>query len=143
MYLKLLEVHQHTKDKQRTDTQMNRQQIHIYKQNRFPVRHKMNDYSKTCLKRPPSKRPQIGFQDRLWLNYAGQKDCRMLEGEHSAKLSTFIKLPFVIKTFILSIFEWPFYTDFTVLFLIYRHVHLIFYNFLYTIFAIQSMTIID
>ena len=29
-------------------------------------------------------------------------------------LSTFIKLPFVIKIFILSIFEWPFYTGFTV-----------------------------
>ena len=26
----------------------------------------------------------------------------------------FIKLPFVIKIFVLSIFEWPFYTGFTV-----------------------------
>ena len=33
----------------------------------------------------------------------------MLQGEHSAILLT-IKLPFVIKIFILSIFEWPFYT---------------------------------
>ena len=33
---------------------------------------------------------------------------------HSAILSTFIKLPFIIKTFVLSIFEWPFYTGFTV-----------------------------
>ena len=32
---------------------------------------------------------------------------------HSAILSTFIKLPFDIKIFVLSIFEWPFYTDFT------------------------------
>ena len=32
----------------------------------------------------------------------------MLPLEHSAILSTFIKLPVVIKTFILSIFEWPF-----------------------------------
>ena len=39
----------------------------------------------------------------------------MLGGEHSAILSTFIKLPFVIKIFVLSIFEWPFYTSFTVL----------------------------
>ena len=31
----------------------------------------------------------------------------MLQGEHSAILSTFIKLPFVIKIFVLSIFEWP------------------------------------
>ena len=38
----------------------------------------------------------------------------MLQGEHSAILSTFIKLSFVIKTFILSIFEWAFYTGFTV-----------------------------
>ena len=33
--------------------------------------------------------------------------------EHSAILSTFIKLPFVIKIFVLSIFEWLFYTCFT------------------------------
>ena len=40
----------------------------------------------------------------------------MLQWQHSAILSTFIKLPFVIKTFgIFSIFEWPFYTGFTVL----------------------------
>ena len=30
-------------------------------------------------------------------------------GEHSAILLTFIKLPFDIKIFVLSIFEWPFY----------------------------------
>ena len=38
----------------------------------------------------------------------------MLEGEHSTILPTFIKLPFVIKIIVLSIFEWPFYTGFTV-----------------------------
>ena len=38
----------------------------------------------------------------------------MLQGEHSAILSTFIKLPFVIKIFVSSIFEWQFYTGFTV-----------------------------
>ena len=37
-------------------------------------------------------------KDQLSLN-AGQKYCRMLQGEHSAILSTFIKLPFVIKIF--------------------------------------------
>ena len=31
----------------------------------------------------------------------------MLQGEHSAILSSFIKLPFAIKIFVLSIFEWP------------------------------------
>ena len=36
----------------------------------------------------------------------------MLQGERSAILSTFIKLPAVIKIFILSFFEWPFYTGF-------------------------------
>ena len=71
------------------------------------------EYSKTCVKLPPSKRPKNGFHDRFLLN-AGQKHCRMLQGEHSAILSTFIKLPFVIKIFVLSIFEWPFYTAFTV-----------------------------
>ena len=38
---------------------------------------------------------------------------------HSAILSTFIKLSFVIKIFVLSIFEWPFYTDFTVVWILY------------------------
>ena len=38
----------------------------------------------------------------------------MLQREHSAILSTFIKLPFVIKIFILYIFEWLFRTGFTV-----------------------------
>ena len=38
----------------------------------------------------------------------------MLQGEHSAILLTFIKLLFVIKIFVLSIFEWLFKTGFTV-----------------------------
>ena len=59
------------------------------------------------------KKTENGFHDQLPLN-AGQKYCRMLPGEHSAILSTFIKLPFVIKIFVLSIFKWPFYTGFTV-----------------------------
>ena len=68
-----------------------------------------NNYSKTCVKQPLAKRPKIGFQAQLWLN-AGKKYCRMLQGEHSAIFSTFIKLPIVIKIFVLSIFELPFYT---------------------------------
>ena len=46
--------------------------------------------------------------------------CRTIElypGEHSAINSTFIKLPFVNKIFVLPIFESLFYTDFTVLFM--------------------------
>ena len=34
--------------------------------------------------------------------------------EHSAILSTFIKLPYVFKTFVLSIFERQYYTGFAV-----------------------------
>ena len=59
------------------------------------------------------QKTKIGFQDTLSLN-AGQKYCIMLQGEHSAILSTFIKLQFVIKNFVLSIFEWSFYTGFTI-----------------------------
>ena len=57
-------------------------------------------YSKTCRKQPLKKKTKIGFQDPLSLN-AGQKYCRMLQGEHSAILSTFIKIPFVFSTFVL------------------------------------------
>ena len=60
--------------------------------------------SKTCVKRPLSKRSKIGFQDKSLLN-AGQKYCRMLQREHSAILSTFIKLPFVIKIFVFVWFD--------------------------------------
>ena len=38
----------------------------------------------------------------------------MLQQEHSSILLTFIKLAFVIKIFVLSIFEWPLKTGFTV-----------------------------
>ena len=61
---------------------------------------------------PPSKKTRIGFQDQLSLN-AGQNHYRM----HSAILSTFIKLPSVIKIFVLSIFEWSLKTGFTVVLL--------------------------
>ena len=55
----------------------------------------------------------MGFEDQLSLN-AGQKYCRMLQGEHSAILSTCYELPHGFKTFVLSIFEWPLKTGFTV-----------------------------
>ena len=49
----------------------------------------------------------------------------MLQGEHSAILSTFIKLSFVIKIFVLSIFEWPLKTGFTVcVVILYMHAQL-------------------
>ena len=59
------------------------------------------------------KEDQNVFQDQLSLN-AGQKYCRMLQGEHSAILLTFIRQPFAFKTFLLSIFKWPLETGFTV-----------------------------
>ena len=83
-------------------------------------------YSKTCVKRTLSKRPKIVFLDQLSLN-ADKKYCRMLPLEHSAILLTFTKLPFVSKIFVLSIFERPFYTGFTVCYLLpnfcCKHVH--------------------
>ena len=82
----------------------------------FP--HLLLEYSKTCVKRPRSKRPKIVFQDHLSLN-AGQKYCRMLQGEHSAILSTFIKLLFVIKLLfclILSVVFHMFYCNMITLF---------------------------
>ena len=47
----------------------------------------------------------------LLLN-AGQNYCRMLTLEHSAILLTCIMLQYVLKTFVLSIFEWPHKTGF-------------------------------
>ena len=70
-------------------------------------------YSKTCVKRPLPKRPKFGFQYQLLLN-EGQKYCRMLQVEHSAILSTFIKLSIGFKIILFLFFEWPFYTGFTV-----------------------------
>ena len=66
------------------------------------------------VKWPLSERIQISFQDQSSLN-AGQKYCRMLQGEHSAIRLACIKLSFVIKIFVLSIFEWPFYTGYNVI----------------------------
>ena len=68
----------------------------------YPFICKKKKYSKTCVKRPLSKDRKFGCQDQLSLN-AGQKYCRMLKGEHSAILSTFIKLLFAIKIFVLSV----------------------------------------
>ena len=65
-------------------------------------------YSKTCVNRLLSKRPKIGFQDQLSLNAD--------QGEHSAILLPFIKLPFVNKIFVLSIFQWPFCKGITIAF---------------------------
>ena len=83
-------------------------------------------YSKPCVKQPLSKyRKLVGFQDQFSLN-AGQKYCRMLKGGHSAILLTFIKPPFVIKIFVLSIFEWPFQVTQV---LLYRNIGTVLFTF--------------
>ena len=70
---------------------------------RFPYLTQKNGggkkYSKTCIKRPLSKRPKMGFQDQLSL-YADLKYCRMLQREHSATLSICIKQPHGFNTFV-------------------------------------------
>ena len=68
------------------------------------------------------KKTKIGFQDQLSL-IAGQKYCRMLQGEHFAILLAFIKLPFVIKIIVLSIFDWPFYTSFVCMFVTFIQIN--------------------
>ena len=60
-------------------------------------------YSKICVKRPLSINPTNVFMPIIALCNAGPKYCITLQREHSAIRSTFIKLPFSIKTFILSI----------------------------------------
>ena len=51
--------------------------------------------------------------------------------EHSAILSTFIKLPFVFKTFVSSMFEWPLKTGFTVYYKVPKsHEFVSFYSFI-------------
>ena len=55
------------------------------------------------------KRPEMVFKTEYRL-----MQVKILLECHSAIISTLIKLPVVIKTFDLSIFEWPFYTGFTV-----------------------------
>ena len=58
------------------------------------------------------KRPNIGLQDRLLVN-AGQKYCRMLQESILQYFRPSLKLQFVFKTLVLSIFEWPLKTGFT------------------------------
>ena len=65
-------------------------------------------FSKICLKRPLKKEHQklVFNTDYNLMQVKSIAECS--KGEHSAIYSTFIKLPFPIKTFVLSIFKWPF-----------------------------------
>ena len=65
-------------------------------------------YSKTCV----IGHSQIDETNYRLMQVKSIAECS--KGEHSAILLTFIKLAFVIKIVVLSIFEWPFYAGFTV-----------------------------
>ena len=68
-------------------------------------------HSKICVKRPLSKSPIMAFKT----------DYRLIQVKSIAECSGALnKLPFVIKTYVLSIFEWQFYTGFTVLYVTYE-----------------------
>ena len=65
-------------------------------------------YSKTCIKQPLKKKEDQKLPFEIYY-------CLMqVESIEECSPSIFIKLPFVIKTFVLSIFEWPLKTAFTV-----------------------------
>ena len=68
-------------------------------------------YSKTGVNGHSQKDQKLVFKT----NYCSLQVKSVEKWEHSVILLAFIKLPFVIKIFVLSIFEWPFYTGFTVL----------------------------
>ena len=66
-------------------------------------------YSKTCVKQAEN------WFSRPIITKCRSKVLQNAPGKHSEILLTFIKLPFVIKIFVLSIFERSFYTGFTVI----------------------------
>ena len=70
-------------------------------------------YSKTCLKRPLKKKTKNWFS-RPIIAKCRSKVLQNAPREHSAILLIFIKLPFVLKIFVLSIFEWRLKTGFNV-----------------------------
>ena len=63
-------------------------------------------------KQPLKKKTKHWFSRLIIAQFSS----KLLQREHSAILSAFIKLPFVIKIFVLSICEWPLKTGFTVLY---------------------------
>ena len=77
-----------------------------------PVLSETERYIKTCLKRPLKKDQNLVFKTdyRLMQVKVLQNDPR----EHSAILSTCIKLPSVFKIFVLSMFEGALKTEFSV-----------------------------
>ena len=63
----------------------------------------ISKYSKTCLKRPLKKKTKIWFSKPV-IAKCRSKVLQSALLEHSAILSTFIKLPIAIKIFVLSFF---------------------------------------
>ena len=70
-------------------------------------------YSKTCLKRPPKRRPKYMFSRHI-VTLCRLKVLQNAPVEHSAISLTCTKLPPVFKTFVLSNFELQLSTGFTV-----------------------------
>ena len=66
-----------------------------------------------CLERPLKNKTKMFFKTNYRLMQV-KSIAKCSKGEHSAMLSTSINLPFVIKIFVMSIFEWPLKTGFTV-----------------------------
>ena len=64
----------------------------------------------------PQKDHKMFFKTDYHYRLMQVKSIAECSKEHSAILLTFIKLPVVIKTFILSIFEEPFYAGFIFIF---------------------------
>ena len=117
-YLQHLSPHQLNKNKKQTLSEFSWTALTTLSASAYALIHmKSYDPEKYTVKPVLSSHSkitsEIGFQYQLSPN-AGQKYCRMLQGEHSAILSTFNKLPFFVKTFVLSIFKWPLKTGFTV-----------------------------
>ena len=67
---------------------------------------------KTCVKRVLSRTPKIVFQDQLSLN-AGQKYAECSNGSILQYFRPSLSYHLSLRLFILSTFEWPFYTGFT------------------------------
>ena len=68
------------------------------------LHHTQYTYHKTCLQRHLKKKIKIGFEDPLSLN-AGQKYCRMLKKSILQYFRPSLSNNFLVKTFVLSIFE--------------------------------------
>ena len=67
-----------------------------------------SEYSKTCVKRPLTKRQKTCIQDRLSLN-AGQKFAECSKGSILQFVRPSLSCYLSLRSF-LSIYEWPFYS---------------------------------